>query len=211
MRLLLKSVAACTGAAAVIAIAGCRPALINASQAANASGVTAASSSAASPTGGSSQVAGAAAASSPAAGMVATSAAATSQIATALSIGMTLPVHHPAQTTAVIAGLLVRARERRCAAGRPGRVAAPATGYWRLAAVPQWRHRPGRPSGLPGTCRGGRRVPACLRWHAEPRAVGQRNPDRDRLNGTGTAPGRTSLASANWPRDARTSATLLPQ
>ncbi len=124
MRLLLKSVAACTGAAAVIAIAGCRPASINASQAANASGVTAASSSAASPTGGSSQVAGAAAASSPAAGMVATSAAATSQIATALSIGMTLPVHHPAQTTAVIAGLL----------SEPGNGGAPLAGrvVWRL-------------------------------------------------------------------------------
>jgi hypothetical protein len=106
MRLLLKSLAAGTGAAAVIAIAGCGPASINASQAANASGVTAETSSAASATGDSSQVAGAGAASSPAAGQVTTSAAATSPLATALSIVMTLPVHHPAQTTALIAGRL---------------------------------------------------------------------------------------------------------
>jgi hypothetical protein len=51
-------------------------------------------------------VAGAGAVSSPAAGQVTTSAAATGQIATALAIVITLPVHHPAQTTAVIAGRL---------------------------------------------------------------------------------------------------------
>jgi hypothetical protein len=109
MRLLVKSLAACTGAAAVIAIAGCGPASINdASPAADASGVTAASSSATSApaTGGASQDSGVGATSSPPAGQAAPSAAATSQIATALTIVMTLPVHHPAQTTAVIAGRL---------------------------------------------------------------------------------------------------------
>jgi hypothetical protein len=101
MRLLLKSLAASTGAAAVMAIAACGPASINgASTAANVSGVTAASSSAAA--GGPSQASGAGAASSPAT----SPAAASSQTATALSIVMTLPVHHPAQTTAVIAGRL---------------------------------------------------------------------------------------------------------
>lgn len=107
MRLLLKAVAACTGAAAVIAIAGCGPASItDARQAANASGVSAASGSTAPATVGASQAAGTGAASSPAAGQASTSTAASSQIAAALSIVMTVPVHHPAQTTAVIAGRL---------------------------------------------------------------------------------------------------------
>jgi hypothetical protein len=90
-------------------MAGCGPASINdASPAANTSGVTAASSSAAAvpATSGASQASGRGATSSPPAGLVGSSAAATSQIATALSIVMTLPVHHPAQTAAVIVGRL---------------------------------------------------------------------------------------------------------
>jgi hypothetical protein len=109
MRLLLKSLAACTGAAAVVAIAGCGPASINdASPAANASGLTAASSSpaAAPATAGATEAPDAGAASSAAASQAPAAAAATTQIPTALSIAMTLPVHHPLQTTAIIVGRL---------------------------------------------------------------------------------------------------------
>jgi hypothetical protein len=109
MRLLLKCLAICSGAAAVVAIAGCGPASIGAiSPAAHSSGAVSAPSSVAAgdPTSDASQVPGAGATSTPVTSQAATPAAASSQTATALSIVMTLPVHHPAQTTAVIAGQL---------------------------------------------------------------------------------------------------------
>ena len=106
MRLQLKCLALCAGAAAVIAIAGCGPDSISGIRpAANASGVASASGSAGSglATGGTSEALGTTpTASTPAA----TPVTASSQTPTALSIVMTLPVHHPAQTTAVIAGRL---------------------------------------------------------------------------------------------------------
>jgi hypothetical protein len=109
MRLLLKSLAACAGAAAVVAIAGCGPAAI--------SEITPAAHSSAVPAGPSSAPAGPATdeASQPSSSGVTSSAAVStapaatatsSQVATALSIVMTLPVHHPLQTTAVIVGQL---------------------------------------------------------------------------------------------------------
>lgn len=121
MRLLLKSLAACAGAAAVVAIAGCGPSSVSGtSPAANTSGVTSASGSAltGSATGGDSQAATAGASGSPDLSPATSPAAASGQAATALSIVMTLPVHHPAQTTAVIAGRL----------SEPGNGAAPLPG-----------------------------------------------------------------------------------
>jgi len=109
MRLLLKCLAICSGAAAVVAIAGCGPASIaGLSPAAHVSGVASAPSSAApsSVTGDAGQVPSSGAISTPVTSPAATPAAVSNLTATALSIVMTLPVHHPAQTTAVIAGQL---------------------------------------------------------------------------------------------------------
>jgi hypothetical protein len=106
MRLLPKCVALCAGAAAVIAIAGCGPDSISGIRpAANASGVASAPGSAVSalPTGGTTEALDTSPTTSTSG---ATSVTASSQTPTALSIVMTLPVHHPAQTTAVIAGRL---------------------------------------------------------------------------------------------------------
>lgn len=105
MRVLLKSLAACAGAAAVVAIAGCGPASVSGiSPAAHASGVTSVSTS--SPAGDASPAADAGATGSPDLSAATSPATASGQAATALSIVMTLPVRHPAQTTAVIAGQL---------------------------------------------------------------------------------------------------------
>jgi hypothetical protein len=114
MRVLPRSLAAaCAAAATAAAIAGCGPATISGiSPAASTSGVPSAStttaSGSASPAsgpGGTSQattgaVDGASAGASPAAN------SGSGAAVTALSIVMTLPVNHPYQTTAVIAGRL---------------------------------------------------------------------------------------------------------
>jgi hypothetical protein len=112
MRLLAKYLAAVCAVAAAAAIAGCGPAEISGvSPAANTSNVTPAAAmsapSAASPTGGAgvtSQTTGAVDPGSASASPAVSSGSGT--VVTALSIAMTLPVNHPFQTTAVIAGRL---------------------------------------------------------------------------------------------------------
>jgi hypothetical protein len=113
MRLLAKSLAAaCAAAATAAALAGCGPATINGvSPAANTSDVssvapTSASSPAAQTTvpAVSGQTTGTVSASSP--GVSPAAVSSSGSAVTALSIVMTLPVSHPFQTTAVIAGRL---------------------------------------------------------------------------------------------------------